>query len=273
MKVYISADIEGVAGVASPAQLGPEGFEYAQAREWMTAEVLAAIEGARSAGADEFVISDSHGNGQTLLLDRLPPEVQVVRSWPRPLEMVQGIETGGCTCVFLLGYHAGHTDAEGVLAHTISSALYEVRLNGEPANETRIHAAVAGHFDVPVALCSGDSGYIAAARALLPEAETVTTKWPHSDRSVRTLMPARAQAELRATAGRAAARAAGIPPYRIAAPVTVELVFKNRLPAQLLGLMPAVRQSGATAVEHVAPDMLAALRFIVAAVGYRIDLH
>jgi len=84
-KVYISADMEGVVGVVTGAQLGPSGFEYATARKYMTQEVLAAIRGARAAGATEILISDSHGNGQNLLLDELPPDVTVVRSWPRPM--------------------------------------------------------------------------------------------------------------------------------------------------------------------------------------------
>src|SRR5215213_1881031 len=87
LKVYISADMEGITGVASADQLSPAGFEYSKAREWMTAEVLAAIQGAREAGATEFVVSDSHGNGQSLLLERFPTDVPitVVRSFPRPL--------------------------------------------------------------------------------------------------------------------------------------------------------------------------------------------
>src|SRR5438105_4963008 len=83
LKVYISADMEGITGVASVDQLGPANFEYAQARQWMTADVLAAIQGAREAGVTEFVISDSHGNGQSLLIDRFPNDIpiSIVRSF------------------------------------------------------------------------------------------------------------------------------------------------------------------------------------------------
>src|SRR5205085_7502026 len=77
LKVYISADMEGITGVVSADQLSPAGFEYAKAREWMTAEVLAAIQGAREAGATEFVVSDSHGNGESLLLEKFSTDVPV----------------------------------------------------------------------------------------------------------------------------------------------------------------------------------------------------
>src|ERR1700748_1565441 len=86
LKVYISADMEGITGVASADQLSPASFEYQKAREWMTAEVNAAIQGAREAGATEFVVSDSHGNGESLLLEKFPTDIPVtlVRSFPRP---------------------------------------------------------------------------------------------------------------------------------------------------------------------------------------------
>src|SRR3954451_21675800 len=95
LKVYTSADMEGITGVASADQLSPAAFEYQRAREWMTAEVAAAIQGAKEAGAAEFLVSDSHGNGESLLIDRLPLHVRVriVRSFPRPLGLREGIDS------------------------------------------------------------------------------------------------------------------------------------------------------------------------------------
>src|ERR1043165_5377813 len=90
-KVFISVDMEGITGVVQPAQLGPEGFEYQRAREWMTGEVNAAIAGIRDAGPADIVVCDSHGNGQSLLIDLLPDDVRTVRGFPRPLEMMQGL--------------------------------------------------------------------------------------------------------------------------------------------------------------------------------------
>jgi len=87
LKVYISVDMEGIGGVVTNEQLGPTGFEYGRARQFMTDEALAAIQGARDAGATEILVSDSHGNGQNLLIDLFPADVTVIRSWPRPLMM------------------------------------------------------------------------------------------------------------------------------------------------------------------------------------------
>ena len=130
LKLYISADMEGVVGAVTGDQLGPAGFEYGRFREFMTREVLAAIRGARAAGVGEILVSDSHGNGENLLIEMLPADVMVVRSWPRPLMMMQGIDSTFDAAVFI-GYHAGTTNPAGVRAHTISSArLADVRLNG-----------------------------------------------------------------------------------------------------------------------------------------------
>src|SRR5215204_32855 len=85
LKVHISVDMEGIAGVVTGEQLGPTGFEYGRFREFMTREALAAVEAAKSGGATEVIVADSHGNGQNLLIDQLPADVRVIRSWPRRL--------------------------------------------------------------------------------------------------------------------------------------------------------------------------------------------
>src|SRR6185436_18404567 len=104
-RIFISADMEGIAGVVTNEQLGPPGFEYGRFRELMTEEVNAAIAAAREAGAVEFVVADSHGNGQNLLVDKLPRDVTLVRAFPRPLGMMQGIDETFDGVVFI-GYHA-----------------------------------------------------------------------------------------------------------------------------------------------------------------------
>ena len=92
LKIYISADMEGVVGVVTDEQLGPNGFEYQRFREIMTQEVNTAIEAAFEAGATEILVSDSHGNGQNLLIEKLPRNVQIIRSWPRQFGMMTGID-------------------------------------------------------------------------------------------------------------------------------------------------------------------------------------
>ena len=154
--IFISVDMEGISGVVDPAQLGPDGFEYQRAREWMTGEVNAAITAIRAAGPAEIVVCDSHGNGQSVLIDKLPDDVRIVRGFPRPLEMMQGIDETFAAAVFI-GYHASEWTVDAVRGHTISSArLLGVKLNGMKVSEGIFNAALAGQFGVPVAFVSGD---------------------------------------------------------------------------------------------------------------------
>ena len=107
-KVYISADIEGIGGVVNEAHLGPGGSEYEKAREWMTKETVAAATAALEAGATAVVISDSHGNGLNIMPDELPANCTLVRSWPRELGMMCGLDSS-FSCALLVGYHRKYT--------------------------------------------------------------------------------------------------------------------------------------------------------------------
>jgi len=272
IRVYISADMEGVAGAVTSDQLGPAGFEYARFREYMTDEVNAAIQGARDAGATEFVISDSHGNGENLLLDRLPPDVTVVRSFPRPLMMMQGIDSTFDAAVFV-GYHAATTNARGVRAHTLSSAdLAAVRLNGVAMPESGINAAIAGAFGVPVVALSGDDAAVAEAQQLVAGLEGAVVKRAISFHAAATMMPPAAQALIRekVRAGVAARRA--VRPYVVRAPIALDLTFKNYRPAELLAFLPSVERVDAHTVRFTARSMSEAARFMEFALSYRSDL-
>lgn len=117
LKVYISVDMEGVAGAVTDDQLGPSSFEYARFREFMTREALAAVTAAKEAGAGEIVVSDSHGNGENLLIELFPKDVRIIRAWPRKLSMMAGIDRT-FDAVLFIGYHASTNNLSGGRAHT-----------------------------------------------------------------------------------------------------------------------------------------------------------
>jgi len=216
MKIYISADMEGVVGAVTNEQLGPQGFEYARFREFMTQEVNAAIEAAFEAGATEIVVSDSHGNGQNLLIEKLPKNVLLVRSWPRPLMMMQGIDETFAGVIFI-GYHTGTTNQQGVRAHTISSArLADVRLKGVSVSEAGLNAAIAGHFNVPVIMVSGDDAVVTETTALLGNIEGAVVKWASGFHSAKTLMPEAAYELIREKVKTAIGRIKDFKPYKLA---------------------------------------------------------
>jgi D-amino peptidase len=262
LKVYISADMEGVAGVVTSDQLGPQGFEYERFRGFMTNEVLAAIEGARAAGATEFLVSDSHGNGENLLIERFPKNVQIVRSWPRPLAMMQGIDAS-FDAVLFVGYHSSTTNPEGVRAHTMSSAhLADVRLNGVSVPEAGLNAAIAAHFRVPVAMITGDDAIVKEAQALLGPIGGAVVKWNYGFHSARTLTPEAACDVIRETARRAIAERRGWKLYTVSTPVTLDIRFKNYRPAEVLAYLPIVERPDAHSIRFRGKDMLETIRFL-----------
>lgn len=270
LKVYISVDMEGITGVASADQLSPASFEYQKAREWMTNEVNAAIQGAREAGATEFVISDSHGNGQSLLIDKLPIEVplMIVRSFPRPLGMMEGIDSTFGAVIFI-GYHAATTSMTGVRAHTMSSALLtKISLNGTPQSEAGINAAIAAHFGVPVVMITGDDAIVEETKQRLGNLEGVIVKHAIGFHSVSTMVPEKAAALIRTHAKIAVGRRAEMKPYAMSKPVTVEVSFKNYRPVELLGYLSNVQRIDAHTVRLVGRDMIEVSKFLEFVTSY-----
>jgi D-amino peptidase len=262
LKLYLSADMEGVVGVVTSDQLGPDGFEYQRAREFMTAEVNAAIEAAFAAGVTEILVSDSHGNGQNLLIDKLPKNVQVVRSWPRPLMMMQGIDETFDGVIFL-GYHTSTTNPEGVRAHTISSANFaDIRLNGISMPEAGINAAIAGHFNVPVMMISGDDAIVKEATTLLGNIEGATVKWAYSFHSAKTLTPEAAYDLIREKVKKAVGRIKDFKPYKLKTPVQLEVRFKNYRPSEILSYLPIVQRVDAHSIKFVGKDMIEVSKFL-----------
>jgi D-amino peptidase len=260
-KIFISADMEGIAGVVTKEQLGPSGFEYGRFREFMTQEVLAAIYAAYEAGAGEVLVADSHGNGQNLLIEKLPPEVKVVRSWPRDLMMMQGVEEGFDGAIYI-GYHTATTNPEGVRAHTMSSGRFAaVKLNGKNMSEGGVNAAIAGHFGVPIIGVSGDDKVVAETQAIVGDIEGAVVKWAYSFHSAKTLTPAAAQMEIAAMVKAAMGRLDEFKPYKIKAPITVEITFKAYQPAEAFQYLPSIERVDARTIKFVAKDMVEAARF------------
>ncbi|HEX9893601.1 MAG TPA: M55 family metallopeptidase [Gemmatimonadales bacterium] len=271
-KVYISVDMEGIAGVVTAEQLGPTGFEYQRFREFMTAEALAAVEAAKEAGATEIVISDSHGNGQNLLIERFPSDVTIIRAWPRPLGMMEGIDSSFAAAIFI-GYHSGTSNPAGVRAHTFSSANYAgFKANGKELSEGGWNAMIAGQFGVPVVLISGDESALADLRAVVPDVEAAVVKHSISFHSAATATPQSAQALIRLKVKRALGRRQTIKPVPRAQPVTVDLTFKSYLPSVLLSYLPLFSRVGSHAIRFQAKDMVEASRIMQFVASYESGL-
>ncbi len=272
LKVYISVDMEGITGVVSNEQLGPGAFEYERARQFMTGEALAAIQGARDAGATEIVVSDSHGNGQNLLIDQFPDDVTIVRSWPRPLMMMEGIDSSFAAAVFI-GYHAGTANTRGVRAHTMSSAtLTGVALNGRQVPEGGINAAIAGYFGVPVVMVSGDDAAVEEVQRFAAGMEGAVVKRAISFHSAATMTPKAAQGLIRARVKAGVENRARIAPFVLSGAVTADLSFKHYRVAEILTYLPIVSRVDAHTIRFVGRDILQVSRFMEFVNTYQSDL-
>jgi D-amino peptidase len=258
LRIYISVDMEGLAGVVTDEQLGPGGFEYERFRQFMTDETNTAIDAAFKAGATEVVVSDSHGNGQNILIEQLPKNVTLVRSWPRVLGMMQGIELGHFDAAIFIGYHAGTTSTEGVRAHTKSSALLtDIRINGKTHNEAAINAAIAGHFGTPVIMISGDDAAVAQSQQQVGDMEGAVVKWAYSFHSARSLTPAAANELIAEKVDAAIKRLDDFKPYKLAeGPLTLEVSFKSYRPVEALSLLKSVERVNAHTIRYLGDDII-----------------
>lgn len=273
LKVFISVDMEGVAGVATGEQLGTTGFEYARFREFMTAEALAAVAAAREAGATDITVADSHGNFQNLLIEQFPDGVRVVRGGPRRLGMMGGLDATFDAVIFI-GYHASTSNLAGVRAHTFSSArLTSVKLNGKEMSEGSWNAALAGHFGVPVVFVSGDDAAVREVRDTVGPIDAVETKRSLGFHATDTLTPAAAAARIAAGVRKALARRKELVPLRITAPITLDLTFKSYRPAEIASYLRGVERRDAHTIRYVGKDMVEISEMEVFLLNYSAELE
>ena len=173
MKIFISADMEGVTGATNWNEADKAHPDYAEFREQMTAEVAAACEGALNAGATEIVVKDAHSTGRNLIAARLPREVRLIRSWMLdPYSMMAGLD-GTFQAALMTGYHSRAGSDASPLAHTITGRVVYLKINGRYAPEFLINTYTAGWLGVPVVFLSGDAGICQDATAFLPGLTTV----------------------------------------------------------------------------------------------------
>lgn len=272
LRVYISVDMEGVAGVVTADQLGPAGFEYERFRHFMTKEALAAVEAAKESGATEILVSDSHGNGENLLIDQFPKDVRIVRAWPRHGGMMAGLDRT-FDAVLFIGYHASTTNPRGVRAHTFSSAhLARVTLNGHAVTEGEFNAAYAGALGVPVVFASGDDAAIQELKSRLGILETAETKKSLGFHSAETLTPESSCENIAAGVKGALGHRLQFKPYVVTTPITLELTFKNYMPAEVLSYLRIVERVDSHTIRFVGKDMAEVGDFVEFVDNYNSDL-
>ncbi len=267
MKIYVSCDMEGTAGVCSWEQVDARNYtpEYAIYRRYMTGEVRAAIEGARAAGASEVLVNDSHGPMRNLLFDQLPDDLRVIFGNRKPFSMVQGLDRTFAG-VFFTGYHAAIGTADATLCHTYTpSVVYGVRFNGVRCSEATLNAALAGYHGVPVLLVTGDAVTIAEVREQMPWVTGVVVKESVGNYAADSLSPQAAQEAIRAGAAGAVRNAAAARPFVFEAPIALEIDLARVEQADHIEVIPSFERTGSRSVRFVHDDYRTVFKAFVAA--------
>lgn len=263
MKIYISADMEGISGVSSLKQIRADTPEYAMARTWMTEDVNAAVEGAVSAGASEVLVRDAHGRATNIPPDRLHPKARLMAGWMPNMDMLQGLDsTYGV--VFLVGYHPGPPSKGGVLSHTYHmSAIREVFINGISAGETLLNAIHAGLHGVPVGLVTGERALRDEIAGPLGSAEFVLTKTGFGYQSALLEPVLQCRAEILRCAAAAVERAGKggeLTPYALEAPISLKVDFQSAEACETARLIPGFRAASTRSMEMRADSVEELLR-------------
>jgi len=255
MRVHITADMEGIAVICHDEQADYKQSDYPRMREIMTGEVQAAIEGARDAGADEILVCDAHDTGRNLLVERLDPDVEVIEGSAYGLGMMSGISRD-FDASMQVGYHSMRHTHAGVLGHTYTYDIAELRLNGIVMGESGLSAAIAGHFGVPLVFVSGDAHAIRQAKNLVKNVVGVPTKEGVGLYGVKTMTPEKARRLIRKGAKEAISKAEKIRPLIIKKPVMMEVELERPLMAEYCAKIPSVKRKDAKTVSYRASDVV-----------------
>lgn len=262
MRIFISIDIEGIPGVVSLEHIRRDGKDYERARKWMTEHVIGFIKALEQNRIFSVLVNDSHGDMANLILDDIPENVDVITGSTKKLSMVEGVDE--CDAAFFLGYHS-RAGSFGVLDHTyFGRVVYNVRINGTAYGEFGINAMLAGYFNVPVALISGDNEVLKEAKLLIPEIETVLTKIRRGRFSAENFSFKHLEKQIRKKVARAIKKLNEnkIRPLKVRKNVNVEIDFLNSGMADIAEIMPGSKRKGPRTLFYKAENIKEAFRAI-----------
>jgi len=266
VKVFVSFDMEGIAGIVDWQQCIGDGPAYQLGQQLTLGEVNAAIDGAVAAGADEVVVNDAHWTMQNLPPHELHGQAAYIAGRHKPLYMMQGLDASFDVCL-LVGYHGSISGEAAVLSHTYNPAVIShVELNGTRVGESGINALVALHAGVPVGLVSGDRQTAEEAKAVLPGAELVVVKESLTRFAAHNLHPDTARRLVGEGARRAVQRAGALSPPAIELPARLEVWLQTADMAEMATWVRGVERSGLRTVVIRGDDPLRLYRSFVALV-------
>jgi D-amino peptidase len=266
VRVYISVDMEGIAGINHPHPTDPADRRYPVSVDLMVGETNAAIEGALAAGATDILVNDSHWNMYNLLPADLDPAARVLQG-QKAWSMVAGARPGedgkaSFDVALFVGYHTRAGHPTGTIAHTYSGAPVETRLDGRPTGEYGMNALVLGAWGIPVGMVAGDDSLAEEVEGWLPWAERVVVKTIDGGRSAISAHPSVARGRVRDGAERAVRRAAAgeLRTLEVDPPVVIEVDFAKGVIADHAAMMPGAERVGDRTVRVSSDDPETAFR-------------
>ena len=261
MKVYLSADIEGITGTTHWDETEKKHPDYAEFQRQMTAEVSAACESSIQAGADEILVKDAHDSARNILAAQLPTQTRLLRGWSgHPNQMMDGVDSS-FQAALLVGYHSRAGSSASPLAHTMTGSDVYVKINDRYASEFLLNTYTAALVNVPVVFVSGDAGLCEEASGLIPAITTVAVKQGSGD-STNNLHPQLAIDKIRA--GVARALAGDLARCRISLPesFSVEIRYKNHTKAYANSFFPGAFLKDPFAIGFETHDYFEVLRLL-----------
>ncbi|MGI8928788.1 MAG: M55 family metallopeptidase [Candidatus Limnocylindrales bacterium] len=268
VKVYISVDMEGVAGIshAKPTNRGDD--LYPQSVELMVGEANAAIEGAFAGGATEVTVNDSHGQMFNLTPEKLDPRARLVQG-KKPYSMVEAAVDGGFGVALFVGYHARAGHPRGTIAHTYTGRITLASINDRPITEAAINALYLGALGVPVGMISGDDALAQELADWFPWAELVVVKRGISWQAADSIHPSRARDLIRDGARRVTERAAGsdqaLLPLTMQAPLKLRIAFQHPGQADVAATIPGFERVGDRGIAYESDDAITIYRAFLSA--------
>ncbi|QZY55896.1 M55 family metallopeptidase [Crassaminicella profunda] len=261
MKIFISADIEGIGGVVQGVQTKVGNGDYEKARILMTQEVNAAIDGALEAGAKEMVVNDSHGGMRNLLVEDLREEATVICGKPKKNSMMAGLDQT-FDAILCIGYHpmAKH---DGTLSHTISGyAFSDIQINGKSYGESGIYGALAGSFGVPVVLFSGDDALEMEVKRDFPKVQVAVVKENIAANCAKCMHPNKARALIKEKVKHALKELKNMELFQLKGPLDMKIKLNSVLITDCVEIIPRVNRVSSDTIEYIAEDIQEGVRLL-----------
>lgn len=258
LKVFISVDMEGIAGLVNNEETSSTGRDYEYFRRLMTREANSAIEGAKAAGATDIVVRDGHGSARNILPDLLDKDVRLLRDWSGgPKSMMEGIDETFSAVVFV-GYHAKAGTPNAIIKHTETGNVLDLSINGVSLPESGLNGLIAGAYDVPVVFVAGDKAVCEQSKALFGEVETVAVKEGIGAASL-GLSPELAYQKIRAGVEKALRNVGAYKPYKMKPPYTMVVKLKQEPMVYKASLFPGVKRTGDWEVTYTTDKIMDAV--------------